>query len=183
ACVTGQCLQRDDLAASVATGGDAVGHRTHPQPIHAVVATRAVPGSRRPAGDQQGRHPPVRHPGRRAVRPPPHWVTGHRQCQPATDRSQQPTGDRRRRSGDQPAAGQPAADAARVLSKRRDECPGTPIPGVLLGAPVRRLSGSGAPRLPIGMLHIMHARTAIPGCRATIVQRDVPNARTRSTVG
>jgi hypothetical protein len=35
-------LQRDDLAASVATGGDAVGHRTHPQPIHAVVATRAV---------------------------------------------------------------------------------------------------------------------------------------------
>lgn len=42
ACVTGQCLQRDDLAASVATGGDAVGHRTHPQPIHAVVATRAV---------------------------------------------------------------------------------------------------------------------------------------------
>ena len=25
ACVTGQCLQRDDLAASVATGGDAVG--------------------------------------------------------------------------------------------------------------------------------------------------------------
>ena len=31
--VTGQRLQRDDLAASVATGGDAVGHRTHPQPI------------------------------------------------------------------------------------------------------------------------------------------------------
>ncbi len=42
ACVTGQCLQRDDLAASVATGGDAVGHRTHPQRVHAVVARRAV---------------------------------------------------------------------------------------------------------------------------------------------
>jgi hypothetical protein len=35
-------LQRDDLAASVAAGGDAVGDRTHPQPLHAVVATRAV---------------------------------------------------------------------------------------------------------------------------------------------
>ena len=35
-------MQRDDLAASVAAGGDAVGDRTHPQPIHAVVACSAV---------------------------------------------------------------------------------------------------------------------------------------------
>ncbi len=40
--VAGQCLQGDDFASGLRAGGDAVGDRTHPQRVHAVVAASVV---------------------------------------------------------------------------------------------------------------------------------------------
>ena len=40
--VTGQRLQGDDFASGPRASGDAAGDRTHPQRVHAVIATRAV---------------------------------------------------------------------------------------------------------------------------------------------
>ena len=40
--VAGQRLQGDDFAPGLRASGDAVGDRTHPQRVHAVIATRAV---------------------------------------------------------------------------------------------------------------------------------------------
>ena len=40
--VAGQCLEGDDFASGLRAGGDAVGDRTHPQRVHAVVAAGAV---------------------------------------------------------------------------------------------------------------------------------------------
>ncbi len=40
--VVGQRLQRDDFASGLRAGGDALGDRTHPQRVHAVIAASAV---------------------------------------------------------------------------------------------------------------------------------------------